>query len=175
MASAFGHSFLAITLVKVAGERKIFSKLAFFAILSCVLPDADSISFWLGIPYGDVFGHRGITHSLSFGLLWAASISHFFFREEPRRFLIFLILLLSTVSHGILDAMTTGGLGVGFFIPFENSRYFFPFRPIEVSPISVSRFFDQAQRILVNEFIWIGLPCLGLLAAKRLFKAVPGR
>ena len=30
----------------------------------------------------------------------------------------FVVLFLSTISHGILDAMTSGGNGVGFFIPF---------------------------------------------------------
>nr|HRC76832.1 rhodanese-like domain-containing protein [Kouleothrix sp.] len=32
--------------------------------------------------------------------------------------------------HGVLDAMTDGGLGVAFFAPFSATRYFFPFRPI---------------------------------------------
>jgi hypothetical protein len=31
-----------------------------------------------------------------------------------------------TASHGMLDAMTDGGLGVAFFAPFDNARYFFP-------------------------------------------------
>jgi hypothetical protein len=36
-----------------------------------------------------------------------------------------------TASHGALDAMTDGGLGIAFFAPFDNTRYFFPFRPIK--------------------------------------------
>src|SRR5262249_56911140 len=48
---------------------------------------------------------------------------------------------LTTASHGVLDAMTNGGLGVAFFAPFSNARYFFPWRPIVVSPISVGEFF----------------------------------
>jgi inner membrane protein len=43
-------------------------------------------------------------------------------------------------SHGILDAMTDGGLGVAFFSPFDDTRCFFPFRPIKVSPIGLSFF-----------------------------------
>jgi inner membrane protein len=31
-----------------------------------------------------------------------------------------------TASHGILDSMTDKGMGVGFFIPFDNTRYFMP-------------------------------------------------
>ena len=39
-----------------------------------------------------------------------------------------LYLFLSTASHGVLDALTDGGLGVAFFSPFDQTRYFFPFR-----------------------------------------------
>lgn len=83
-----------------------------------------------------------------------------FFPGEPQRLRLFAVLFLSTVSHGLLDAMTNGGLGVGFFIPFDNRRYFLPFRPIEVSAIRWERFLDQASHVLLNELIWIGLPCL---------------
>ena len=78
---------------------------------------------------------------------------------------LFAYLFLTTASHGLLDAMTNGGLGVAFFSPFDNSRYFLPWRPIVVSPISVLRFFNpRAQAILLSELIWIWIPA-GLLAA----------
>ena len=51
---------------------------------------------------------------------------------------------LSTASHAVLDAMTNGGLGVAFFAPFNNERYFFSFRPIQVSPIGIKNFFGEA-------------------------------
>ena len=38
-----------------------------------------------------------------------------------------------TASHGLFDAMTNGGLGVAFFAPLDNARYFLPWRPIPVS------------------------------------------
>src|SRR6267378_8050335 len=41
---------------------------------------------------------------------------------------------LATASHGLLDAMTNGGLGVAFFAPFCDTRYFLPWQPIVVSP-----------------------------------------
>ncbi len=48
---------------------------------------------------------------------------------------VWLFLFVATISHGILDALTDGGLGVAFFAPFVNTRYFFPWTPIKVSPI----------------------------------------
>ncbi|BAO74942.1 putative membrane protein [Winogradskyella sp. PG-2] len=61
--------------------------------------------------------------------------------------------------------MTSGGKGVGFFIPFENSRYFFPFREIKVSPIGVERFFSEwGVNVLLSELKYIGIPCFIVLA-----------
>jgi inner membrane protein len=54
-----------------------------------------------------------------------------------------LFLFVVTASHGVLDAMTNGGLGVAFFAPFTSARYFLPFRPVQVSPISLAAFFTH--------------------------------
>jgi inner membrane protein len=57
--------------------------------------------------------------------------------------------------------MTNGGLGVAFFAPFDNSRYFFSFTPIQVSPISVRAFFsERGMRALASELVWICLPAI---------------
>lgn len=83
--------------------------------------------------------------------------------------LFFVRLFLSTISHALLDAMTIGGLGVGFFIPFENTRYFFEWRPIQVSPIGIERFFSEWElRVVISELIWIGLPCMVILIGNKI-------
>jgi inner membrane protein len=84
-------------------------------------------------------------------------------------------LFLATASHGVLDAMTDGGLGVAFFSPFYNGRYFFPWRPIRVSPIALGRFFTpRGYLILRNEFFWIWLPAgsfaLAVLILRRILE-----
>jgi inner membrane protein len=72
-----------------------------------------------------------------------------------------MFLFLATASHGVLDAMTNGGLGVAFFSPFNNGRYFFPWRPVHVSPISVKRFFSGGgYAVLQSELLWIWAPAL---------------
>jgi inner membrane protein len=77
------------------------------------------------------------------------------------RFALFAYLFLATASHGVLDAMTGGGLGVAFFSPFDNKRYFLPWRPIHVSPIAVHRFFSaRGFAILQNEAVWIWIPAI---------------
>jgi inner membrane protein len=79
--------------------------------------------------------------------------------QSANRFLVWVYLFLATASHGLLDALTDGGHGVAFFAPFENSRYFFPFTPIEVSPIGISRFFSsRGLEVLLDEVQWIWVP-----------------
>lgn len=75
-----------------------------------------------------------------------------------------LYLFLATASHALLDAMTTGGKGVAFFSPFDNARYFLPWRPIQVSPIGVEKFFsNRGLRVLESELLWVFLPSLVLI------------
>jgi inner membrane protein len=138
-----------------------------------VIPDLDVIGFRYGIRYGDFWGHRGFTHSLLFAALLtgAAAAIIVFRRDVPRhvRLLLSAYLFLATASHGVLDAMTDGGLGVAFFSPFNNARYFLPWRPIRVSPIGLSRFFSpRAYAVLRSEFLWIWIPAalLVVLALK---------
>jgi inner membrane protein len=103
-------------------------------------------------------GHRGFTHSLFFAALLAALVVALFFRGSSW-LLMWLYFFVATASHGILDAMTNGGLGVAFFAPFDNARYFFPFRPIQVSPLHVHRFFSaRGAAILLSELKWVIAP-----------------
>ena len=95
-------------------------------------------------------------------------------RLGTSRAIAFLLIFLSAASHGLLDAMTTGGLGVAFFSPFSNERYFLPWRVILVSPIGVSAFFSgRGLRVLQSELLWIWIPCAALaglaMAARKLW------
>jgi inner membrane protein len=85
-----------------------------------------------------------------------------------------------TASHGLLDAFTDGGLGVALVSPLTNARFFFPWRPIVVSPISILGFFEQRSvAVLRSELLWVWLPLAGLglagLAVRRLARRRPGR
>ena len=161
MASIFGHGLVAYTTSKLI-DSKSSKLLLFLAIGSAMLPDLDVLAFNFQIPYSHPFGHRGFTHSIVFAILWSTLLSFLF--GKSRKLIFSIVLFLSTVSHGILDAMTSGGKGVGFFIPFENSRYFFPFRGIKVSPIGVEKFFSEwGINVILSELKYVGIPCLIIL------------
>lgn len=130
-----------------------------------IVPDLDVIGFSFGIRYADLWGHRGMTHSLVFAGLLSAVLVGLGFRHNPTsiRLGLFVYLFLCTASHGMLDAMTDGGLGVAFFSPFDATRYFFDWRPVLVSPIGITEFFSEyGLRVLASEAIWIWLPSCAL-------------
>ncbi len=138
-----------------------------------VLPDADSIGLRFGIPYGHLFGHRGFSHSLSFAVLCGvvAALAAPLLRSHPGT--TFAVVFFSTASHGVLDAMTSGGLGIAFFSPFSNHRYFLPWRPIQVSPLSISAFFSSwGVRVVMSELTFIWLPCMLVGSLGAWFRAI---
>jgi inner membrane protein len=83
--------------------------------------------------------------------------------EAPSPPRLWTYLFLAAASHGILDAMTDGGLGIALLAPFDDTRYFFPFRPIEVSPINIRRFLSgRGLAVLASELLWVWLPSAAL-------------
>jgi inner membrane protein len=166
MSTIFTHALTGAALAAIAedapGGRTVTA-----AALCAVLPDADAIGYMLGVPYGALFGHRGFVHSLAFAALLAGLITFVFFRGE-RPLLHFLLFFAATASHGILDAMTDGGLGVAFFSPFDTTRYFLPFRPLEVPPIGIRPFFSRwGLSVLKSEVLWVWLPMAAAVLATR--------
>lgn len=163
MASAFAHAIAATAIGSMLGVSWRLWGILALGLVCSVLPDLDTIGFWLGIPYEHPLGHRGLSHSIAFAAVLSGVIVWIAYRDsspvERRRLGWFFFLVTS--SHGVLDAMTNGGLGVAFFAPFDNTRYFFPFRPIEVSPIEPHLFFTRRGLIvLATEFVWVGIPAL---------------
>ena len=138
-------------------------KFAVVASVLAVLPDIDVVGFRNGIAYSDILGHRGLTHSLPFAAIVSFAVALLFFRNVPRFSGAFwgvtVLLFIATASHGLLDALTNAGLGVGLFLPFDETRYFAPWRPLTASPLSISRFFsDSGTRIMLNEIRWVWAP-----------------
>ena len=168
MASAFTHAAVGLALgtafYRLDAPKRVW---ALGAVLA-VLPDADAIAFRFGIPYEHVLGHRGLSHSLPFAAVLAATIAAALpgTSLSGSRLRLWLFLFLATASHGLLDMLTNGGRGVALFAPLDNARHFLPWRPIEVSPISVRRFFsERGVAVLVNEVRWVWIPAMVFAAA----------
>lgn len=175
MASIFGHAIAAVGIGSMFPES--ISKIKFYTlgIICAVIPDLDVIGFYTGIPYESLIGHRGITHSIFFAVLLAFILTLIFYRKANKniQLLIGAYLFIATISHAILDALTTGGRGVAFFAPFIDDRYFLPWRFIQVSPIGISNFFSTwGLRVLISEMIFIAFPALLLFSLSRLIRSI---
>ncbi len=169
MASIFGHSIVGFTLAKVIDNRNT-KLLLFAAIVSTILPDLDVIGFKFGVPYKHPMGHRGFSHSILFSIVWAFILMFLFGKKN--KLIWFLVIFLSTLSHGILDAMTSGGRGVGFLIPFNNNRFFFPFRNIKVSPIGIEKFFSEwGVQVILSELKYVFIPCFLIFGIRFLIRS----
>lgn len=178
LATAFTHAFAAGALVSLGPDGPRPRRLALAGAVLAVLPDLDVAAFRLGIAYAHPLGHRGFSHSLVFALLAGVVTALVFFRDvgpgSRAWWRVVAVLTACAASHGVLDAFTDAGLGVGFFVPFDSSRYFFPWRPLATSPLGLGAFFSgSAASILANEILWVWLPLSALVLLARGLRPPP--
>jgi inner membrane protein len=172
MPTTLTHALVGVGLAEVfAASRPM--PLAFYGLSAALslAPDLDVIAFPLGIPYGSRFGHRGFSHSLCCAALLSlavAALGHAYFAVAW--WMLALFAWVVVVIHSLLDALTNGGMGIAFFAPFDNTRYFLPWRPVQVSPIGLGVFSRWGWHALLSEVIWIWLPLAGLVLAAHLLR-----
>ena len=173
MPTLLTHPAVPLALRAGLGARRLPTPLLLVAVAGSMLPDVDVVGFRFGIAYGDLLGHRGLSHSLAVAACFAVLASLFAGRLGARRAATFAIVFLATASHGLLDACTDGGLGVALLSPFDCVRYFFPWRPIAVSPIGLTAFLSASSvAVLWSEVVWVWLPCV--VAALLMRALIPG-
>ena len=163
MPSSFSHA--AAGLALGSAFRPTVAPVRFWLLvgLCAVLPDIDWLGRPFGIPYDHLLGHRGVTHSVCFAALLGAAVTWTAFRTPEFagvRGRLWVCFTLATVSHGVLDALTTYGQGVAFAAPFTTERFSFPWHPIgAIGPHTPRRFVDQQiVAVVLNELLWIWLP-----------------
>ncbi len=175
MPSIISHAVVGLAAASAVSAKTMPLRFWILSVLCPVLPDADTIAFRLGIPYSHFFGHRGFFHSLFFALTVAVSVSTIFFKEHAlfthNWFLLCGYFSLITATHGILDAFTNGGLGIALLSPFNGKRYFFPWTPINVSPIGIASFFSEwGKRVIISEIVWVWVPSVLIMIAIRIIR-----
>ena len=177
MPTIFSHAIFASAVGKAYAADSMPTRFWVLTATCAMLPDVDAIGFAFGVPYDSMLGHRGLTHSIAFALLIGFVVGMFAFGKQLARvgrLRLVLYFSLVTLSHSLLDALTNGGLGVALFAPFSSQRYFFPWRPIEVSPIGMRFFSARGLEVLASEIVWVWLPALLIyLAAKMCRRLTP--
>src|SRR4051794_20587850 len=111
MPTIFTHIAVPLAIGIGLGTRRISPRLLAAGIAASIAPDLDVLGFRWGVAYADIDGHRGLFHSLAFafvlGLLAASAAGAL--RSTAGR--AFAFVLACAASHGLLDMLTTGGLG----------------------------------------------------------------
>ena len=133
-------------------ERPSLAAVVFWSALS-FLPDADVIGFSLGVPYEAPWGHRGATHSFAFALAIGAAAGIVAWRLRRSAIRTAAMAAAVVASHSLLDILTDGGLGCALLWPFDDTRYFAPWRPIPVAPIGLAFFSPFGLTVAIWEAV----------------------
>jgi inner membrane protein len=181
--ASLGHVAVGMAAARVyEGRRPSWRSAVAWSAVS-MLPDADVIGFSLGVRYEDPWGHRGATHAFAFAVIvglaaglmarlrsdrqerasafaqigddalrrdksaWQAR----WFKSPALRTGLFAAVVLAT--HPLLDTLTDGGLGCALFWPFDLTRYFAPWRPIQVAPIGLGFLSPYGAIVAMSELV----------------------
>ena len=160
MPTIFSHAIFAAVAGKAGIKKSVSARFWVLTAVCAMIPDADVL---LSAERGSMFAHRGFTHSVFFALLFgglAAFLAHKSLKPEISSGRLFIFFSLATFSHPFLDMLTDGGSGVALLAPFSRERFFFPWRPIEVSPIGMGFFSARGLDVILSEIIWVWLPAI---------------
>lgn len=163
MASLVTHALVGAALGQAA-PAALWKKTRFwFAVLLCsIAPDFDVFGPRLGVS-GDLWGHRGISHSLLFAAILATAAPFLMQIASKERWKLAALFFAITASHGVLDALTNGGRGIAFLSPFDRHRYFFPWRPIQVSRIGAKALFSAHALQVLRSEMWFWGPAIAVI------------
>lgn len=171
------HAFVGISTKYSFFPSKVPAGFLTVSVLISIIADFDVICFGLDIPYASFWGHRGFFHSPFFSVIFSFILLLIFFpsikRFSKKWLIFFLYFSLLGASHSFLDSMTNGGLGIALLSPFTNERYFLPWTPIQVSPISIQGFFKYGGlKVIKSEFFYVWLPLIVLLISVKIKRHV---
>ena len=139
MPSSLSHAMIAVAGGSMLAPRPLLGTFLITGVVCAVIPDIDAV----GRPFygaaGDLQflgGHRGFTHSLTFAALLGvlaplATLGRA--RWDGHRLLFGVFIALATVSHGLLDTITSIGAavdGVQFLSPFSSRQFTMPWHLI---------------------------------------------
>lgn len=160
MPTIITHAAVPLCLGLGLGCKIIPPRLLLAGVALAMLPDADVLAFKFGVAYGNIFGHRGFTHSLLFAfvvpLLCMMMVGRRFHCGPARSWAFLSVCLL---SHSLLDAITDGGKGVGWLWPWSDQRFFLPWQVIKVAPFALSRYATPyGHQVILSELQWVWLP-----------------
>lgn len=136
---------------RATGAKPAFAVATFAALAAA--PDLDLLLSAFK-PSGTPFAHRVMTHSLLFSVAAGALVAGLA-RTRPHRALLGVLSVLALASHGLLDALTRSGSGLGpkLLWPFSQTRVAFGWQPILGTESYQEYFTLSAAPVYAQEFM----------------------
>jgi len=152
---SIGHAAVGLAAARLESGPRAMSSTTWRAALVALslVPDLDVVAFALGIPYSAPWGHRGAAHSLAFAGLCGLACAVAARVAGASAVRMGVVGLFVVATHGVLDTMTDGGLGIALFWPWSNRRFFAPWRPIPVAPIGASMISARGVEVVLTEAV----------------------
>lgn len=173
MPTIFSHAVFAVCAGRSFVSKSVAVWFWLLTALCAIVPDADVAGYSFGVERGGMFAHRGFTHSIIFAAIFGALIAFVakrFLRIDFSQSKLTVYFALATLTHPLLDMLTNGGSGVALLAPFSNERFFFPWRPVEVSPIGFGFFSERGIGVILSEIFWLWIPAFALLLIATLIR-----
>ncbi|MEZ5357836.1 MAG: metal-dependent hydrolase [Candidatus Zixiibacteriota bacterium] len=171
MPTIITHAVTGLAAGKLSFFKDLPARFWMLSIICPMIPDFDVVLSRFGVPFKSFYAHRGFFHSLTFALIIALIVAFVFFKRQgyfTRRWnALVLYFFIITASHPLLDMFTDGGPGIALLSPFTDERFFWPWRPIMVSPIGIRSFFSEwGWNTMISEMrlIWLPLSVIIILA-----------
>lgn len=115
----------AIAFGNPAGSKRLLAA----AVIAAMIPDLDVLMRPLfNVPLSSVYGHRGAFHSLFFAILAGMVTTGFHSHLKATRLAAAIAAAAAMASHGLLDMLTTNGLGVAYLWPISSMRIYADWR-----------------------------------------------
>jgi inner membrane protein len=171
MATDYTHAVVGLGLARLYATKPMPWTYWGIAVVLPVLPDIDVFS---SAACGTWLGHRGITHSLVFALFFgviAAGVTFRWFLASWWSLATLFFLLIA--SHGLLDALTSGGENIPFFWPFAGRHGNWGLIP--VSDIALELPDPRHSRAIRSELLWLWLPMALLVGAVMAYRRLKRR
>ena len=172
MATLVAHAAIPVlTRRLVAVPEHLERRLLVAAVALACWQDADYATLAFEVRPEEMLGHRGLTHGLFVAAALALVVAFAAFRElrGTRAFwVVAAFLFVAGASHGVLDALTGGDVGVALLAPLSNARFASPFKLLASCPGGVDEMLGYwGVMTIANELLYVVVPLKLLVDALR--------
>jgi inner membrane protein len=149
--ASVSHVFVGLAAARVRARRRPPWRAGAFWAGVALLPDLDFLMALFGYRYGELWGHRGVSHSFAFAALCGLIAAIAALPRHSRWLGLGTAVALVCATHPLLDAMTNYGIGCPLFWPLSDTRWLLPWRIVPTIPRFDALYTIEAWKIAAQE------------------------